>query len=139
MNKVDEVFAHWRDTGTALNNGATQAQLHDLEALLGGSLPEDVRAFYTRANGMPDDSSDPHMVCFWPIAKIRAEAEAQKIIGVAFADFSIDAHRFIYRNTKNGFAVFSSNVVPGSDFEEIGSFATFLNFYLTDPDRLKIF
>jgi hypothetical protein len=139
MKAIETVFARWHDSRTALNDGATQAQFHELEGMLGGSLPDDVRAFYARANGMPDFSADSHMVCFWSIERMRTEADARKIDGLAFADFSIDAHRFIFRKTKNGFSVFSNNVAPGSGLEEIGSFSTFLNLYLTDPESLKIF
>lgn len=105
MTEVEEIVALWREERTPLNAGATEAALARLEQLLGVPLPKDVRAFYSLADGMPDDHYDACQLSFWSIERIvreraaEAPAEPAPGRGIAFADVIAETHYDYYRRT----------------------------------------
>jgi len=124
--------------GTTLNPGATAAELEGLGGLLGLEVPNDVRKFYSLANGMPDSIYDQHYVAFWSIEKMHTERERWGDDEVGFADVLIDSWRFIFRTSSNGLVVMSENVVPGAALEEIGTFTRFAELYIRTPRDLHL-
>ena len=134
MSAAEDLVTRWRCEGLELNPSASQAELDDLRALLGRELPDDIREFYSLANGMVEGMCDLHFVSFWSIGQIRREyGEADTEIG--FADFMIYSWRFIFRADDAGITVFCDNVAPGQPLQNLGRFGDFLEAYLTDPSR----
>ena len=138
MEPIEELIQLWRRRGVRLNPGATPEDIENLSQLVGVDLPHDVRSFYSKVNGMPDDTYDDHEVSFWSIAKMQSELARSGDAEVGFADFLIDSWRFIFRKSSHGLVVVSENVVPGSPFEEIGTFSDFVATYIRRPAGLGI-
>lgn len=137
MGAVQRLVATWEQRGTALNPGASNAELDELRVLLGGLLPEDIREFYSLANGMPNGTYDDHQVSFWSISKIRDQQRDYGGSQLGFADFLLYSWRFIFQVADAGVVVVSENVPPGQAMDTLGGFDDFLEIYLTDPSRLR--
>jgi hypothetical protein len=137
MGAVQRLVATWEQRGTALNPGASNAELDELRVLLGGLLPADIREFYSLANGMPNGTYDDHQVSFWSISKIREQQRECGGAHLGFADFLIDSWRFTFHVADFGVVVVSENVAPGQPMDTLGCFNDFLEIYLTDPSRLR--
>jgi hypothetical protein len=121
-----------------LNPGATADELESLHNLLGSPLPDDVRTFYSLANGMPDLNYDHHEVSFWSIEKMRTQRTRWPNGEVGFADFLIDSWSFIFLPSARGVVVATENVEPGNPPREIGTFTSFADIYLRAPEELGV-
>jgi hypothetical protein len=138
MTFAQQLVARWRQHGVPLNPSASPADLNDLRPLLGCELPQDIREFYSLANGMPDLTYDEHEVSFWSISKIRTEVHNWGDTRLGFADFLIDSWRFIFEVNDGGVVDLSENVPVGRPMQNLGTLDQFLETYLTDPSWLSV-
>lgn len=105
MEVIDAVFRKWTDNGVYLNPRATQADLARLESALGTALPDDVRYYFSIADGMPDfEPADDSLTSFWSIGRMLADPwspagsdERGPFRDLAFADVMISSWFICFR------------------------------------------
>jgi hypothetical protein len=106
MDAVERILEHWKMQGVPLNPGASPRQLAALEAFLGCRLSDDVRRFYSVANGMQDFAHDSKIVSFWSVERILREKDVaqagDEFQAAAFADVIIYSWTFRYRLRADG-------------------------------------
>jgi hypothetical protein len=132
----------WRTQNVPLNPPATESDLNQLEQILGGTLPADVRYFFSIANGVAGAAAvDQWLTTFWPISKIvaasrelnetRAHAEYRDF---AFADVMLSSWFISFRIRSNGQV---SVYVQGAS-RELPSLEAFSEQYLGQPESLSL-
>ena len=131
---IEQLLAQWQRCGVRLNAGASEGDLQWLERYVGAALPEDVRRFYSLADGMPDTEVDEHLVSFWSIAKIRQEVSGHAWPGhqTPIADVLINSW-FICLEVLQGGRVSIGLEVQALEF---ASFTSFFERYVSDPSSL---
>lgn len=138
MNVVERTIRSWQENGVDLNPPASSVDIQTLRDLLKCEVPDDIREFYGRANGMPAYVYDQHQVSFWSISTIRDEYTKSPDRMVGFADFLIFSWRFLFVVDKSGVTIATENVRPGSRPKALGSFSQFLQWYEARPDELGV-
>jgi len=135
VSNIDEVIRRWRRQGVRRNPGASASELAELEVLIGAPLPDDVRAYFTAMNGMPDHETEGMLTCFWPIERILREPhlkagadEFGEFRDIAIADVCIDAWFVRLRVRGSTITVFAE----GSALE-LSSLDAFFARYVADP------
>ena len=116
-----------------LNPGARPEEIAKLEAALGIALPDNVRTFYSLANGMPDYRMDNKtLVSFWSIDRILTERGANRSNKTKFADFLIFSHCYMYKTSPAGTLMIACDCqgIPELTFRD------FIDRYLKDPELL---
>ena len=138
---MDRMLAQWRAEKVALNEGAQAMQIESFERLIGVPLAEDVRAFYTAANGMQDYQHDPRMVSMWSLERIARERNIQdgedewgRFQDVAFADVLFSAWYFRLRVRENG----GSSVLSELTHEELPSLYAMFDALLQRPGSMGL-
>jgi len=148
MEAIDDVVTRWKANHLSLNPPASAKDLARLEAELGCPLPEDVRTYFSLADGMADgEYEEETFVALWPIRKIVTENEGpdgawrksgKDALGefrdLGFADFSIHASFICFRmRPSSGLAIH----VEQADLE-LPSLESFFRRYLDDPGSLDL-
>lgn len=135
---IDRLLTAWRQGGVAVNAGASIADLDWLADHVGAPLPDDVREYFRRSDGMADDSLDEHVACFWSIERIRRETGVQSHWAEArltpIADVLIDSWFICLRRNDDGRVVVASDP---PNFE-LASFSVLIERYLTAPETLGL-
>jgi hypothetical protein len=141
MSVVEQLLGKWRSESVRLNAAASIEDLLRLEQCLGAPLPADIREFYRAADGMPDLEYDSRQLSFWPVHRIVAEpprrpvSNAVGVREVAFADFLIESHYYLFRVASAG-RITVGNDIDAADEDE--SFEAFLRRYLQNPKSLPV-
>jgi hypothetical protein len=138
MDVIERTIRLWQERGVGLNPPASTTDLDTLRDLFGREVPEDIRDFYHRANGMPENVYDQHEVSFWPISRIRQEYVNAPGDGLGFADFLVGSWRFLFVVDASGVTIVTENVAPGSPYRPIGSFSEFLKRYEASAGDLGV-
>ncbi len=106
-----------------MREGASQAALTALEQSLGIALPADFRDYLAIVEGMDGGHWVGNEIEFWPIARIREEADdwgcfepGKEGTLLPFADFLINSHAYAIRVSSTNSAVFLvlGGVWPGT-------------------------
>src|SRR6267142_653744 len=105
VSVIDAVLQKWRAAGVAANPSASEADLDRLADALGYPLPDDVRYFFSRANGMAGGEPEREtMACFWPIEKMLGDPWSPAgtdsrgpFQDLAFADVLLDSWFVCFR------------------------------------------
>ena len=141
MNSMDRMLARWRAEGVALNDGGSMMQIESLERLIGNALPEDMRTFYTAANGMADYQHDPRMVSVWSLERVvrernilEGEDEWGSDQDLAFADVLYSAWHFRLRVRETGGMVVLAELTQ----EEFPSLYAVFDAFLQRPGSLGL-
>lgn len=141
MNSIERMLARWRAEDVALNAGASMMQIESLERLIGTALPEDMRSYYTAANGMADYRYDARMVSMWSVERVVRERNIQesedewgRYQDVAFADVLYSAWHFRLRVREMGGMV----VVAELTQEEFPSLYAVFDAFLERPGSLGL-
>jgi hypothetical protein len=132
---VEKVMSRWRKAGVALNPPAQPEALRALQQCLGVPLPSDVRHFFSLADGMPDGNMEEHLVSFWPIKKVLAEAQGRgrSSFGIPFADVLIESWRIYFQPSERGVSVAAE--VPAFCFPSLDAF---FERYMQEPGSLGL-
>lgn len=85
------VVDYWHKSGVALNPGASLSELQVAETRLGCRLPDELRALYTHANGMPPGVTDPALFFFWPLSMLTTNTDGSRM---TFGDGILDSHQY---------------------------------------------
>src|SRR5260221_14299007 len=136
MTEIDTVIGGWRNSGVHLNGPASHSDLARLAEFLGAPVPNDLRAFYSAADGMENDATDQWHVSFWSIDRIIRERDITKRAGrswVGFADFLV--HSWCFRFLPNNDQTTVLDDGTGEVFQSMGQF---FNRYARDPDSLAL-
>ena len=100
---VTDLLGQWQADDLLSPSGAGKGAIRAVERECGYELPVPMREFYLEHDGMYDGAMDRCMFSLWPANRIL---EAWKddstqvgprwtgALGLAFADFLIDSHRF---------------------------------------------
>ena len=141
MNSIEQMVQRWREEKVLLNEGATPIQLESLERFFGGSLPADVRAFYSAVNGMQDYQQDARMVSIWSIERLVRERnilEGEDEWGVyqdiAFADVLFCAWFLRLRVRAEG----QMTVLAELTHEEFPSLYALLDAFMQRPGSMGL-
>lgn len=137
---IDAVLGRWTTIGVGVNPAANKADLDRLAEGPGHPLPEDVRYFFSRANGMAGGEPEREtMACFWPIEKILGDPwkpagtdSRGPFQDLAFADVLLDSW-FVCFRTRPGQGI---TVHVEAALLELPSLEEFLRRYLADPRSL---
>ena len=103
-----------------MNGAASARALADLEDRLQVPVPQDIREFYTTADGMSDYEYDPRHLSFWTVARVLAEP-AMRPLGedtareFAFGDALIESHYFVFRVKTDGRLVIGHDIDPADE------------------------
>ena len=142
MNALGElVKTHWLGQGINVRRGATESEIAAYEARYQVCLPEDMREFFTVVNGFDNrdgEEVDNDMITFFSLEEIKplkatdwgiaARAESYFV----FADWSISAHVYALRLSKDCTASGPVVVVYDALVKVADSFTEFMRAYLED-------
>ena len=140
MGAIERVVSRWRADGIGPNAGAPPAMIDRLEQQVGTRLPDDVRSFFTLADGIDDGYADEYLLSFWPIERIIDETTALRAAqhidsrDTPFADFLINSWFVVLRRFDKGRV---GVWVEGADLE-FPSLEMFFERYEEDPESLGV-
>jgi len=135
------VKTHWLRQGIKLRPGASESEVTNFEAKYDVCLPEDMREVFAVVNGFDNrngDEVDNDMTTFFSLEEIeRLNASAWGIAAATesyfvFADWSISAHVYAVRLSKDCAASGTVVVVYNSLVKVAASFTEFMQAYLED-------
>ena len=132
MDAIERVVGAWRARGVALNKPASTERVEQLGGMFDGTVPMEIRRFFSLADGMPEYSTDGFHLSFWSIDRIIRESDVAtegQLRWVAFADFLIYSH--CIRVARIGSEV---AVAVDDSAERFPSLATFFDRYLSNPE-----
>ena len=142
MNSIGELLkTHWLGQGIKLRRGVFESEVTAFEAKYDVCLTEDMREFFAVVNGFDNrtgEEVDSDMTTFFSLEEIeRLNASAWGIGTPAesyfvFADWSISAHVYAIRLSKDCAASGAVVVVYDSLVKVADSFAEFMQAYLED-------
>jgi hypothetical protein len=148
MSVGENLKRHWSSHDVEINRGASEGELNSFEAKYGVVLPEDLRDYFLRVNGMPAGVVDDGMIRFWTLEEVKAVPEGAPAYSDShyvenpsslflFADYSIWANAYAIRLGK---IALESNEIVIIGYESpvtiSQSFAEFVDIYLTNKDLL---
>ena len=142
---IDRLKARWVADGLIPRPGASPEALDAFEAKYGVALPPLVRDYFAGVDGTGDDS-DGVIIRFWPLAEVmpirqydrREPGEEVEFEGwFYFADFMISSHDFVVRLTSDPDGGGPVKYSAGPLYHLTPSFASFLECYLSDRERLR--
>lgn len=86
---------HWRRTGAPVRPPASQSEIEDTFANLNFPLTDDVRRWYSLADGF-EDVDETSCFWWWPLERIREENQHphRDSNRLWFADFLISSHHY---------------------------------------------
>jgi hypothetical protein len=135
---INALIAKWRREGVELNPPADAAAIDRVEREIGVALPDSLRAFCARANGMVDPEMDGGGTACWSVDKVVSEHEVWRgsdargaFTDWAIADLMIRAHYFSLRLREDAPPTF---MVDGFGLE-FASFEAMAAAYLADPQQ----
>jgi hypothetical protein len=140
VSVIEAVVQKWSAASVAVNRGASKADLDRLADALGFPLPDGVRYFFSRANGMAGGEPEREtMACFWPIEKILGDPWSPSgtdsqgpFQDLAFVDVLLDSW-FVCFRTRPGQGI---TVHVEAALLELPSLEEFLRRYLAEPRSL---
>jgi hypothetical protein len=124
---------------------ATEEEVNAFETVHSIKVPDDLRAYFLRFNGVEED---PDMFCFWPLSRLasvlsisglsKATASLREVDRYyVFADYMIESYYYAIYLGDNP-SVQHSVILP--DFPKhpviASNFSDFLELYLTDHPRI---
>jgi hypothetical protein len=153
------VRQHWQTAGVDARPGVAPADLDAFERQNGIRLPDEIRAFYAEADGMPPGAWDEDLFSFWPLANVgpvpgllagcrgipdyggieRALPDAASHF--VFADYSIWVHVYAVRLSPDPLAATPVVCIAGGDYWEVltSSFGEFVRLYAEGPRQTLFF
>jgi hypothetical protein len=142
MNSVSElVKTHWLRQGIKLRRGASESEVTAFEAKYDVCLPKDMREFFSVVNGFDNRNGevvDNDMITFFSLEEIERLNVSDWSIAApgeshfVFADWSISAHVYAVRLSKDCAASGAIVVVYDALVKIADSFAEFMQAYLED-------
>ena len=69
---LDALAAFWRSDNIELGGGADPEAIRAFEQRCNVVLPDDVRAYFLRLNGIHERHVDEELTAFWPIERVRS-------------------------------------------------------------------
>jgi len=137
----EELASPWLSEHVALNPGVSDLQLSSFEARYHVCLPQDLRNYFLRTNGMDVNAVGRDLVRFWSLEELRPlSKEAPQLVDrddpaagkslFVFADYSIWAFAYAIRlgSVPEDNEVF---VISGTSPDKIAdSFSEFVDLYL---------
>jgi hypothetical protein len=141
MNAIERTVLRWRAAGIGPNPGASAETIKRLEERIGTPLPDDVRQFFSLADGIEDGFTDGYFLSFWSIEKIlREDEDMTRTVyqrdprDVPIADFLIRSwFVFLRRLEVDNLAVWVEGAAA-----EFPSLLAFFEAYERDPDSLGL-
>lgn len=138
-NRVHDV---WRRSSISIRQGVTPNQIAAFEAKYSVVLPQDVREYFSAADGTGDDM-DEGLYRFWPLADVQPVQETSDRIAnpdcFAFADHCINCWNYAVRLTKDAAHLAPVFRVTGCETpgeQMAASFREFMERYATNPDSI---
>ena len=138
LGDAQELANHWSARDLEPQNGASEADIQEIETTYDCSLPEDFKQYLRFVNGMHPDDIDTLLIRFWPVEKIKILPElgtrkqplSESSTCLVFADFCIDSHFYAIEIEANG----ESQIVKiGGKAQAIAdSFSNFVKIYLSE-------
>jgi SMI1/KNR4 family protein SUKH-1 len=137
---LTELVNKWQAAGTVVGEGASGADIRSFEAKFNVELPDDVRAYLKRVDGMASRDYPEDLIRFWQLNEFEcaraSEGQGAVFVGwLVFADFLIDSHFYAFRAGRSS----AGEVAIGGGEELLpvaSSFAEFIDHYLHDPMKL---
>ncbi|MCS3800071.1 SMI1/KNR4 family protein [Niastella sp. OAS944] len=91
---INEAILTWKREGVALQSGALESYIAEVEQWLGFSFPNDFYEFYKAVNGFENSDMNKDMFYLWPLEVIWAEYQGNDDDEfIAFCDFMINSHQ----------------------------------------------
>ena len=139
MSAIDHVLRNWRAAAVALNEGAAESDLAQLQRALGTDLPQDVRYYFSSTDGMERYAPGGWLTHFWSIRQIVSDSWINQgtdgfgaYRDLAFVDVMLNAWGVFFRvRPGSGLSIY----VEGAQLE-LPSLEAFFQLYLDDPDAL---
>ena len=96
---LEKLKQQWVTQHVNLGQSATEEELLEFESQFGVVIPDDFRQYLASINGMQNFDVDDNHICFWPLNRIRSEAELSLALAnpftlFRFADWSIYTHEY---------------------------------------------
>ncbi len=115
---------HWRSTGAPVRPPASEAQIEETFATLNFPLTDEVRRWYSLADGF-DDVDQSSCFWWWPLERIREENQHpdRDADRLWFADFLIDSHRYCLGRSQSTFSEVWIDNDPFDQLSDPGVFA----------------
>ena len=141
MKVIERIVLKWRADGVGPNPGASQETLGRLERQVGATLPDDVRLFFSLADGMPDGETDEYLLSFWSVDRILREVKDMRRTGcqidprdTPIADYLINSWLVFLRRLEAG----RVGVWVEGAAVEVPSLTDFFKRYESDPNSLGL-
>ena len=128
----------WASAGASVNDGATSDAIARLESKRNIRLPAEFRDYLAVANGMEDSSMDDGLISFHSLDVIdrewiRYESESPDCVNIPFANWSLDAHWYGLRASRDGDEMGVWFLDGTHSWRLAPSFREFVEMYLLDP------
>src|ERR1044072_3588567 len=100
---INEAILTWKREGVALQSGALESYIAEIEQWLGFSFPNDFYEFYKAGNGFENSDMNKDMFYLWPLEVIWAEYQGNDDDEfIAFCDFMINSHQIGFIKNQPG-------------------------------------
>jgi cell wall assembly regulator SMI1 len=146
---ADKLVAHWASQKLVASPGALPQAVRKFEANHGVILPDDLRNYFLRHDGMDQDAKG---FSFWPLARVRPAAEELAELSstetpvelggyFAFADYLVWCWAWAIRLTADPAGsnpVIMIGTADGVPLKVASSFGEFVDLYLENSPRLTL-
>jgi cell wall assembly regulator SMI1 len=146
---ADKLVAHWASQKLVASPGALPQAVRTFEANHGVILPDDLRNYFLRHDGMDQDAKG---FSFWPLARVRPAAEELAELSstetpveldgyFAFADYLVWCWAWAIRLTADpagSNSVIMIGTGDGVPLKVASSFGEFVDLYLENSPRLTL-
>lgn len=140
MTSVGElVKQHWLRQGIKLRRGASEGELAAFESKYNVCLPEDMRECFSVVNGFENSGGwdvDNEMITFFSLEEIESLSASDAISYFVFADWSISAHVYAIRLSKDCAALTPVVVTHDKLVKVANSFGEFMKGYAEGSEAM---
>lgn len=129
---INEAILTWKREGVALQSGALETYIAEIEQWLGFSFPTDFYEFYKTVNGFENSDMNKEMFSLWPLGAIWAEYQGNDDDEfIAFCDYMINSYHFGFLKDQSGIYRNAVSIDKIAD-----NFKEFIEILNTNSDKL---